>query len=118
MRWRRLRSPAASFWALVALVAKAPPTVLCAKNATNECGKRMIGNKIATDPRIIGGHDAQPGAWPWQVSLQIYRAGVGYVHVCAGSLISNYSVLTAAHCIRRRMYVLFKSRSFSLTCLV
>ncbi|XP_042303513.1 transmembrane protease serine 12-like [Sceloporus undulatus] len=67
-----------------------------------ECGKRIIDNEIETGTRIIGGHDAQPGAWPWQVSLQFYRSGGRFVHICAGSLINSYSVLTAAHCTRKR----------------
>ncbi|XP_067320923.1 transmembrane protease serine 12-like [Anolis sagrei] len=63
-----------------------------------ECGLRpAVGSQ--TKPRIVGGHDAQIGAWPWQVSLQVYRFGTGYHHVCGGSLINNNSVLTAAHCI-------------------
>ncbi|XP_077184775.1 transmembrane protease serine 12 isoform X2 [Paroedura picta] len=51
--------------------------------------------------RIVGGHDAQIGSWPWQVSLQVYRFGLGYAHICGGSLINHNSVLTAAHCIRK-----------------
>uniref|UniRef100_A0A8D2IPE7 Peptidase S1 domain-containing protein n=1 Tax=Varanus komodoensis TaxID=61221 RepID=A0A8D2IPE7_VARKO len=58
-------------------------------------------DEISAGNRIIGGHDAQPGAWPWQVSLQVYHFGVGYYHVCGGSLITNNSVLTAAHCIKK-----------------
>ncbi|KFP29511.1 Transmembrane protease serine 12, partial [Colius striatus] len=42
---------------------------------------------------IIGGHDAQVGAWPWTVSLQIRQT-----HVCGGVLVSEKSVLTAGHC--------------------
>uniref|UniRef100_A0A8C3SQ38 Peptidase S1 domain-containing protein n=1 Tax=Chelydra serpentina TaxID=8475 RepID=A0A8C3SQ38_CHESE len=66
------------------------------------CGERVLVDMIS-GPRIVGGHDAQLGAWPWQVSLQVYQYGVGFKHLCGGSLIDEYSVLTAAHCVRRQM---------------
>ncbi|XP_062827049.1 transmembrane protease serine 12 isoform X2 [Anolis carolinensis] len=64
------------------------------------CGRRPAVNELATGSRIIGGRDAPPGAWPWQVSLQIHHIPVGYRHICGGSLISHNLVLTAAHCIK------------------
>ncbi|KAF7246941.1 Transmembrane protease serine 12, partial [Varanus komodoensis] len=67
----------------------------------HECGTRPVVDEIPTGSRIVGGHDAQLGAWPWQVSLQIYRFGVGYMHMCGGSIINHNSVLTAAHCIKK-----------------
>lgn len=68
----------------------------------------------ATGIRIVGGHDAMLGAWPWQISLQVYAIGLGYVHVCGGSLINTIIVLTAAHCIKISEYVPFHSNTFSL----
>ncbi|XP_028609815.1 chymotrypsin-like elastase family member 2A [Grammomys surdaster] len=48
--------------------------------------------------RVVGGQEATPNSWPWQVSLQYLSSGRWY-HTCGGSLVANNWVLTAAHCI-------------------
>ncbi|XP_026307901.1 chymotrypsin-like elastase family member 2A [Piliocolobus tephrosceles] len=49
--------------------------------------------------RVVGGEEATPNSWPWQVSLQ-YSSSGSWHHTCGGTLIANSWVLTAAHCIR------------------
>lgn len=62
--------------------------------------KRFTFDRSKTSaPRIIGGTDAQPGAWPWTVALiqsQITNNFQG--QFCGGTLISPEWVVTAAHC--------------------
>ncbi|KAK9891400.1 hypothetical protein WA026_014639 [Henosepilachna vigintioctopunctata] len=44
--------------------------------------------------RIIGGHEAKPHSYPYQVGLSFNNGGT----FCGGALISRNYVLTAAHC--------------------
>jgi len=53
----------------------------------------------ADAPDIIGGSEATPGAWPWQVALVNARYGNDLAgQFCGGALIDPEWVLTAAHC--------------------
>jgi secreted trypsin-like serine protease len=47
-------------------------------------------------PYIVGGVEAQPNFWPWQVSLR----SNGF-HTCGGSIYNEWYILTAAHCFGR-----------------
>jgi len=43
---------------------------------------------------IVGGQEATPNSWPWQLSLQ-YRGS----HTCGGSIWNDEYIITAAHCV-------------------
>ncbi|XP_007535151.2 serine protease 38 isoform X2 [Erinaceus europaeus] len=51
------------------------------------CGQRRV------QARISGGSSAPEGKWPWQASL--HYAGF---HICGGTIIHAYWILSAAHC--------------------
>ncbi|XP_072828904.1 transmembrane protease serine 12 isoform X2 [Vicugna pacos] len=52
-----------------------------------DCGTAPLAD-VLKGSRIIGGTEAQTGAWPWMVSLQI-QSGRYLTHVCAGSLVKK-----------------------------
>jgi secreted trypsin-like serine protease len=63
------------------------------------CGKSKYtdaGNMYLPAPRIVGGQNARPYEFPWQVSVR-KKATNG--HFCGGSVINDRWILTAAHCI-------------------
>uniref|UniRef100_A0A3B4B800 Peptidase S1 domain-containing protein n=1 Tax=Periophthalmus magnuspinnatus TaxID=409849 RepID=A0A3B4B800_9GOBI len=55
------------------------------------CGRAPLNT------RIVGGQEASPGFWPWQVYI-LTRDSMGTTFICGGSLINREWVMTAAHC--------------------
>ncbi|XP_053491330.1 elastase-1-like [Ictalurus furcatus] len=50
--------------------------------------------------KVVGGSNARPNTWKWQISLQNDHWNSGdFAHICGGSLIGANYVMTAAHCI-------------------
>lgn len=48
--------------------------------------------------KIIGGQEASPHQFPFQVALMLFTKGSSEVALCSGSLISTKRVISAAHC--------------------
>jgi len=65
-----------------------PPT----KSFAEECGD-MGPNGAAATPHIVGGSQAEPHQFPWQVGIFMDDS-----YFCGGSIISDEYILTAAHC--------------------
>ncbi|XP_067035066.1 uncharacterized protein [Acropora muricata] len=78
--WNTLRVEVYEAFSPVTTSAPGPP-------APVTCG-------VSPMTRVIGGVDAKPGNWPWQIAL--LRGGR---FICGGSLIAPDWIVTAAHCV-------------------
>jgi secreted trypsin-like serine protease len=60
------------------------------------------GDDTSGTPRIIGGQETQPGAYPWMAALVDADQDTNLAQFCSGTLIHPRWVLTAAHCVKQR----------------
>ncbi|XP_071454125.1 trypsin-1-like [Hetaerina americana] len=55
--------------------------------------------RAAGGARIIGGHDATRGQFPYQISMKWSLLGLFKQHMCGGSILNENWILTAGHCV-------------------
>ncbi|XP_020851130.2 serine protease 33-like [Phascolarctos cinereus] len=81
---------------LLLLLLLLPPTTKGEEGhwISSGCGQQILMNQV--NERIVGGKNAQEGAWPWQASLRQNKN-----HICGATLISHSWALTAAHCFHQ-----------------
>uniref|UniRef100_A0A5S6QY80 Neurotrypsin n=1 Tax=Trichuris muris TaxID=70415 RepID=A0A5S6QY80_TRIMR len=64
-----------------------------------ECGRTYVSFH-ARDPRhgylarVVGGFEARHGAFPWTAAIKLDDSR----HLCGASIVSNYHLISAAHC--------------------
>jgi hypothetical protein len=76
-----------------------PVRYMCDRNKVNcGCGYRDV--RLPTS-RIIGGEDAVPNSWSMIVSIRgkRYKDDVYRTHICGGTILNEWYILTAAHCV-------------------
>ncbi|KAK9875214.1 hypothetical protein WA026_006004 [Henosepilachna vigintioctopunctata] len=77
-------------------------------NFTDNTGENYEIIPPQLDGRIVGGTVAYIREFPYQISLQYNKE-----HVCGGSVLNEYYILTAAHCVYRGQIENFDVRAGS-----
>ncbi|ODM90990.1 Kallikrein 1-related peptidase b3 [Orchesella cincta] len=55
--------------------------------------------QVSWKTRIVGGIEAQPNQFPYQVSVHVRNYFGGYDHLCGGVIYDAIHIVTAAHCL-------------------
>merc|ERR1712013_803461 len=73
--------------------------ILCSL-AVSSLGSPALSRPAVGHPRIVGGQEATPNQFPWQISLQYHIFAIGpYSHRCGATIVDDTHIVCAAHCI-------------------
>ncbi|XP_042368876.1 coagulation factor X [Plectropomus leopardus] len=72
--------------------------------------EEMIFSQMAGMTRIVNGEDCPPGECPWQ-ALLLNEEDRGF---CGGTILNEYIILTAAHCMNQSRYIYVKLGEFDV----
>ncbi|XP_075219545.1 uncharacterized protein LOC142323596 [Lycorma delicatula] len=69
-----------------------------------ECGlvDKSIAGTAAPAPLITNGQNTSRGQWPWHIALYKIE-GIHLTYVCGGTLVTETAVITAAHCVTKKI---------------
>ncbi|XP_029282971.1 coagulation factor X [Cottoperca gobio] len=70
----------------------------------------LISQRAAGMTRIVNGEDCPPGECPWQ-ALLLDNDDIGF---CGGTILNEYVILTAAHCMNYSLYIYVKLGEFDV----
>ena len=74
----------------------------CGLNYINQTGIML---SLSLGMRIVGGKQARLHEFPWIVSLQKYLQSYKKVHhFCGGTIINEWFIITAAHCLHKSVH--------------
>ena len=72
-----------------------PPQLFQCRRSSVQCGCGLADVELSR-ARIVGGQEAKAYSWSMMVSLRFNNSAS---HSCGGSILNDYFVLTAAHCV-------------------
>uniref|UniRef100_A0A8D2ZCL2 coagulation factor Xa n=1 Tax=Scophthalmus maximus TaxID=52904 RepID=A0A8D2ZCL2_SCOMX len=70
--------------------------------------EETINSEMASMTRIVNGEDCPPGECPWQ-ALLMNDNDIGF---CGGTILNEYIILTAAHCMNQSRFIYVKLGEF------